>query len=98
MRYSEHGKEDAVTDIIVRDLEPALLERIKQIGVARGLDMPQTLLELLQLGLHSCEGRGAPPLNQTESGALDAAIKALEQVPDDTGFALIGRVDPAQAE
>ena len=86
-----------MTDIIVRDLEPALLERIKLVGAARGLDMPQTLLELLQLGLHSCEGRGAPPLSTTESSALEAAIKALEQEPDDTGFSLIGRVDPDQA-
>ncbi len=79
-----------MTDIIVRDIEPALAERIKRIGDARGWSLPETLLRLLELGLHSCEGRRAS-LDGAEAGVLEAAIKAMELVPDDAGFALIGR-------
>lgn len=87
-----------MTDIIVRDIEPALLERIKRIGEARRLGLSETLLTLLHAGLEQYGSRGSPPLNTVESGALDAAIKAMEQVPDDAGFSLIGRADPGQTK
>lgn len=88
-----------MADIIVRDIEPALAERIKRIGEARGWTPTQTMRQLIESGLRNCERTGAPPLNEREAGALEAAINALEQVPNDPGFALIGRsdADPAQA-
>ncbi len=87
-----------MTDIIIRDIAPALAQRIKRIGEARGWSETETLQRLLEAGLHSCERTGAPPLNEREAGALVAAINALEQVPNDPGFALIGReAGPDQA-
>lgn len=80
-----------MTEIILRDIAPALAERIRRIGQARGWSEAETLQQLLEAGLRSCEGTAAPPLNEREAGALEAAIAALEQVPDDPGFALIGR-------
>ena len=80
-----------MTDIIIRDIDPALAERIRRIGQAQGWSETETLQQLLEAGVRSCEGPAAPPFNARESGALEAAIEALEQVPDDPGFALIGR-------
>ena len=42
------------------------------------------------------EGDGSVRLDNAESDALAAAIAALENVPDDKGYALIGRVEPPQ--
>jgi hypothetical protein len=42
-------------------------------------------------GLEGFEGGAAPVFADAEAHALEAAIAALEHVPDDPGFALIGR-------
>ena len=80
-----------MTDIVLRDIDPLLFERIRRIGEARGWDMPATLLQVLSHGLEGFEGGAAPVFADAESHALEAAIAALEHVPDDPGFALIGR-------
>ena len=87
-----------MTEIILRDIDPALAVRIRRISEARGWNEAETLQQLLEAGVRSCEGPAAPPLNERETGALEAAINALEQVPNDPGFALIGRSAAGQAE
>lgn len=81
-------------DIVLRDADRVLVERIGRVAQARGWDLPQTMLHLLEQGLNVCEGDGPVRLDTGEADALQAAIAALEQVPDDAGFAAIGRVAP----
>lgn len=83
-----------MSDIILRDIDPVLAGRIGRIGAAHGWSAPETLLRLLEHGLLAWEGAGTARLSERESGALQSAIVALEQVPDDPGFALIGRAPP----
>jgi hypothetical protein len=87
-----------MTDIVLRDIDPLLFERIRRIGDARGWDMADTLLQVLTHGLESFEGGAAPVFADAEAHALEAAIAALEHVPDDPGFALIGRAQPVTQE
>lgn len=82
-----------MTDIVLRDIDPVLAERIRRIGEARGWSAPDTLLRLLEHGLDACEGDGAVRFDGKEASVLEAAIAAMEQVPDDPGFALIGSGD-----
>jgi len=87
-----------MTDIVLHDIDPRLAERIKRIGAVRGWDMAATLLQVLRQGLHTFEDTAAVQLGAYETGALEAAIAALEEVPSDPGFALIGRATrPAPA-
>lgn len=85
-----------MSDIVLKDIDPVLADRIGGVSRARGWDLPETLQWLLEQGLYACEHGSAVNLDDTESGALEAAIAALEQVPDDPGFALIGRTPMAQ--
>jgi hypothetical protein len=80
-----------MTDIVLRDIDPLLYERIRRIGDARGWGTADTLLHVLTHGLEGFEGGSAPVFADAESHALEAAIAALEHVPNDPGFALIGR-------
>jgi hypothetical protein len=80
-----------VTDIVLRDIDPLLAERIKGLGEARGWTVHDTLLRVLEQGLHACEDNGAVRFEANEAGALEAAIASMEAVPSDPGFALIGR-------
>jgi len=90
-----------VTDIVLRDIDPILADRIRRIGEARGWSAPETLLNLLEVGLYDVEHDGRARFDDRESTALESAIAAMEQVPNDPGFALIGRAPaprPAAAE
>lgn len=79
-----------MTDIVLRDIDELLAERIRRIADARGWALPDALLHLLEHGLYACE-TGAARLDDSEADVLQNAISALEQVPDDPGFSLIGR-------
>ncbi len=80
-------------DIVLHDIDPVLADRIQRISDAHGWSMPETLLRLLEQGLDTCEGDAALRLKDNEADVLHAAIAALEQVPDDPGFSLIGRAE-----
>jgi len=86
-----------MTDIILRDVDAVLAERIRRIGETHGWSPSDTLLHVLEYGLHVCEGDGKGRLDAVERDALSTAIQAMEQVPDDPGFALIGRAGAAPA-
>ena len=83
-----------MTDIVLRDADPILVDRIRRVAQARGWELPQAMLYLLEQGLHVYEGDGSVHLDNAEANALQAAIAALEQVPNDPGFAAIGRIRP----
>lgn len=83
-----------MTEILLRDLDPALLERINAYADTQGWGQARTLRFLLEQGLRASIGDDRSTFDPAEDGVLAAAIGALEQIPDDT-FALIGR-DPAR--
>ena len=87
-----------MTDIVLKDIDAVLADRIKRVADQRGWSVPKTLLHLLEQGLHTYEGDGTVRFDNSEADVLQAAIAALESVPDDAGFSLIGRALPAPDE
>ena len=87
-----------MTDIVLKDADPVLVDRIRRVADARGWTVPRALQYLLEQGLHVYEGDGSVRLDNSEADALQAAIAALEQVPDDPGYAAIGRAHPSDAD
>ncbi|MDH5822436.1 hypothetical protein QFW77_05455 [Luteimonas sp. RD2P54] len=83
-----------MTDIVLRDVDDILADRIRRVADRRGWDLPHTLLHLLERGLHVCEDEGAVRFDSDESEVLQQALEALRGVPDDPGYSLIGRVRP----
>jgi hypothetical protein len=84
-----------MTEIVLRDIDPVLADRIRRVADARRWDLPQTLLYVLEQGLYAVEADMNVRFSDTDSDALRAAIAALEGVPNDPGFSLIGRVERA---
>lgn len=82
-----------MTDIVLRDVDDVLLERIRRVAARAGWELPVALVNLIEQGLHVHEGEGTMHLEGGEADALQAALQALQAVPDDPGFAMIGRAD-----
>ncbi len=82
-------------ELVLRDPDPALVERIERVAAANGWTQSRTLRVLLDKGLEAVLGDDARDFAPAESDALREAISAMEQVPDDAGFAMIGRGDGA---
>lgn len=78
-------------DIVLKDIDSKLQARIQAVADAHGWDLPRALNHLLELGLSAARAKPAPEWDSGEEAALSKAIAALEEVPDDPGFALIGR-------
>lgn len=88
-----------MTEIVLRDIDPLMADRIRRVADARRWSLPQALQHLLEQGLYAVEAEINARFSDTDSDALRAAIAALEQVPSDPGFSLIGRVErPTEAE
>lgn len=81
-----------MTDIILRDIDAVLADRLRLLAEQRGWEMHDTLLTVIEQGLYACESGGLVRFDDREATALQQAIAALEQVPDDAGFGLIGQV------
>ncbi|WP_101925526.1 MULTISPECIES: hypothetical protein [Luteimonas] len=84
-------------ELVLRDPDPSLVERIERVAAANGWSQSRTLHVLLDKGLHAVLGDDARDFAPAESDALREAIRAMEQVPDDAGFAMIGRHDDRMA-
>lgn len=80
-----------MSDIILRDIDAALADRIRQLAEQRGWSMHDTLRTLVEQGLYACEAGALVHLDDRETNALQQAIAAMEGVPSDAGFGLIGR-------
>ena len=87
-----------MTEIVLRDIDPVLADRIRRISDARRWSLPQTLQYLLEQGLYAVEADMNVRFSDTDTDALREAIAALESVPNDPGFSLIGRVDRPQEQ
>ena len=85
-----------MTDIVLKDLDPALIERLDRVSAANGWQQEESLRNVFEHGLHALELAATLRLNDREENALQSAINAMEGVADDTGFALIGRMPSTQ--
>lgn len=84
-----------MTDIVLRDIDAVLADRIKLLADTRGWSMHETLLTLLEQGLFACESGLNVHFDDREANALKNAIAAMEQVANDSGYGLIGRAPEA---
>ena len=84
-----------MTDLVLRDIDPEMAERIKRLADARGWTMHTCLQVLIEQGLYACESGLNVHFNEGEANALQHAIAAMEGVADDTGYGLIGRAPDA---
>ena len=85
-----------MTHTVLLDIDPLLLERIQRFGAAHGWGEQATMIHLLEHGLFAREANLAARLDANDVEVLQAAVAALQDIPDDPGFALIGRTDPAR--
>jgi hypothetical protein len=75
-----------MTDLVLRDIDPILAERIRRVSVARGWTQHETILRLLEQGLFASEHEVRGGFESLEVDALAAAIAALKEVPAGKGF------------
>ncbi len=70
-----------MADVILRDIDPFLLERIRRLSVARGWTREHTCLVLLEQGLFASEHEVRNGFENREVDALTDAIQALRALP-----------------
>ncbi|MCL7715857.1 hypothetical protein [Stenotrophomonas mori] len=70
-----------MADVILRDLDPLLLERIRRLAVARGWTREQTCAVLMEQGLFASEYEVRNGFENAEVDALSEAIQALHALP-----------------
>ncbi|MEN5203191.1 hypothetical protein ABE473_01835 [Stenotrophomonas sp. TWI700] len=75
-----------MADLLLRDVDPLLLERIRRIAVARGWTREDTCMALLEQGLFASELEVRSGFHDPEVDALAAAIAALQALPDAQGL------------
>lgn len=75
-----------MTDIILKDIDPVLADRIRRAAAARHWDTHETLMHLLELGLFASESEVRTGFNNLEVDVLSDAISALREVPAGHGF------------
>ena len=83
-----------MTDLVLRDIEPQLAARIRKVAETNGWTLHETILHLIERGLFASEG-GALRFDSAETDVMQSVIAALETVPNDPGFSLIGRTTAA---
>lgn len=76
---------------VLLDIDPVLLERIQRVAAAHGWGQQVAMTHLIEHGLFACEAELAARFDDTDAKVLQAAIAALQDIPDDPGFSLIGR-------
>ena len=75
-----------MTDIVLKDIDPVLADRIRRVAEARGWSMHDTLFHLLEQGLFISESEVRSGFNDREVDVLSAAISALKEVPKGHDF------------
>ncbi|RRU05514.1 MULTISPECIES: hypothetical protein [Stenotrophomonas] len=75
-----------MADLVLRDLDPLLDERIRRVAVARGWTREYTCVVLLEQGLFSSELEVRHGFQNPEVDALADAIAALQALPDAKSF------------
>lgn len=85
-----------MADILLRDIDPEMAERIKALARQRGWPIQDVILHLLKQGLGMVEPLPAPvpgdiarlagAWEDDESRAFREAMQAFEKLPDDTAY------------
>ncbi|HET6396848.1 MAG TPA: hypothetical protein VFF91_08425 [Pseudoxanthomonas sp.] len=75
-----------MTDLLLRDIDPILAERIRRVAVARGWSQHETILRLLEHGLFASELEVRSGFEEREVDALAEAVAALKALPAGKGF------------
>lgn len=86
-----------VTDIILHNLDSILADRLRRVAEARGWSLQRTALHLIESGLFVVEAEMVGRFSDQDAGVLQEAIAALQDIPSDPGFSLIGRAEPQEA-
>ncbi len=73
-------------DIVLKDINEILAQRIQRAGDARGWSRQETLLHLLELGLFASESEIRTGFDDAEVDVLSDAIAALREVPPGHGI------------
>ena len=84
-----------MTHTVLLDIDPLLLDRIQRLAAAHGWGQQDAMVHLLEHGLFACEASLQARFDDADAQVLQAAIVALQEIPDDPGFSLIGRAGPA---
>ena len=75
-----------MTDIVLKDIDPLLADRIRRVAEARGWSIHETIFHLLEHGLFSAESDISSGFSDREVDVLSDAITALKDVPAGPGF------------
>ncbi|SEM34751.1 hypothetical protein SAMN05428989_3601 [Pseudoxanthomonas sp. GM95] len=75
-----------MTDLLIRDLDPILTDRIQRVSVARGWSVDETISRLIEHGLFAMEAEVRGGFSDPEVTALSDAIAALRAVPQGAKF------------
>ena len=76
---------------VLLDIDPVLQERIARVAAAHGWGQQHATIHLIEHGLFACETALAARFDESDASVLKGAIAALQDIPDDPGFSLIGR-------
>lgn len=83
---------------VLIDIDEVLLERIGRLAAAHGWGQQHAMVHLIEHGLFACEADLSARFDESDAKVLQAAIAALQDIPDDPGFSLIGRADKPGGE
>jgi len=75
-----------MTDLLIRDLDAILTDRIQRVSAARGWSVDETISRLLEHGLFAMEAEVRGGFSDPEVNALSDAIAALRAVPQGATF------------
>ncbi|MCR6685933.1 hypothetical protein [Pseudoxanthomonas sp.] len=75
-----------MADLVLRDIDPILADRIRRVSVARGWTQQETLTRLLEQGLFASEHEVRSGFENPEVTALSDAIAALKMLPAGKGL------------
>lgn len=75
-----------MTDLVLRNIDPMLVDRIRRISVARGWTQHQTVVSLIEQGLFTSEHEVNGGFVNPEVDALSDAIAALKLLPAGASF------------
>jgi hypothetical protein len=75
-----------MTDLLIRDLDPILTDRIQRVSAARGWRVDETISRLLEHGLFAMESEVRGGFSDPEVDVLSDAIAALRAMPQGGTF------------
>ncbi|MFT4198869.1 MAG: hypothetical protein QM601_13385 [Pseudoxanthomonas sp.] len=75
-----------MTDLVIRDLDGLLADRIRRIAAARGWSAAETVTRLIEYGLFAIEAEVRGGFSNGEADALADAIAALREMPEGPAF------------